>query len=210
MRLGFFEILHTEIPPRATVHQWVEVAKEAGPPFWGKLVNGVLRNLLRRKGDLTPPPFDGPAAAAAFRHSLPLWLLEMWSKELGESEMLALAAAMDQIPRLNLRVNTLKTDRDSLLVRLEAAGAEAKPGALSGDCVKVDGRLALERLPCFRRGFAPCRKASQMAAIVLDPGRAGGFWISAPLPAAKPAISAKRWRTAAISSPSICTGISWP
>ncbi len=170
LRLGFFEILHTDIPARATVNEMVELAKKSGPAFWGKLTNGVLRNLIRKQGALLPPAFAGKAEEAAFLYSLPLWLLQLWRKELGEAEMLALAAAMDRISPINLRVNTLKTNRETLTERLKEAGAEFSLGKISPDCVKYLSGPPLEQQNFFQAGLCTVQEeASQMAAIVLDP-----------------------------------------
>lgn len=170
LRLGFFEILYSDVPGRATVNEMVEMAKAAGPPFWGKLANGVLRNLLRKEGELSPPAFADKAEAAAFSYSLPLWLLRRWQRQWGEAEMLALAAAMNEIAPTHLRVNTLKTDRGALGAVLTAAGVEWSMGSLSPDGIHYVSGPPLEQLEAFRDGLCTVQEeASQMAAIVLDP-----------------------------------------
>ena len=47
LRLGVFEILHTDIPPRAAVDQAIELAKRFGTKHSPQFVNGILDRLLR-------------------------------------------------------------------------------------------------------------------------------------------------------------------
>ncbi len=50
LRLGAYQILYLDkIPPRAAVHQCVELAKIYGHKGVASLVNGVLRTLIRRQ-----------------------------------------------------------------------------------------------------------------------------------------------------------------
>jgi len=71
---------------------------------------------------------------------------------------------------VNLRVNTLKTDRETLAVRLAEADAKFALGQLSPDCVKYLDGPPLEQQNFFTSGLCTVQdEASQMAAIVLDP-----------------------------------------
>lgn len=42
LRLGIFELVYTEIPPRVAINEAIEVAKSFGGDASGKFVNGVL------------------------------------------------------------------------------------------------------------------------------------------------------------------------
>jgi len=42
LRLGIYELLYTEIPPRVAINEAIEVAKSFGGDSSGKFVNGVL------------------------------------------------------------------------------------------------------------------------------------------------------------------------
>ncbi len=42
LRLGIYELLHTDIPPRVAINEAIEVAKSFGGDSSGKFVNGVL------------------------------------------------------------------------------------------------------------------------------------------------------------------------
>ena len=42
MRLGIYELLFTDIPPRVAINESIEIAKSFGGDSSGKFVNGVL------------------------------------------------------------------------------------------------------------------------------------------------------------------------
>lgn len=52
LRLGIFELLHTETPPRVVINEAIEVAKSFGGNASGKFVNGVLGALYTEKPEV--------------------------------------------------------------------------------------------------------------------------------------------------------------
>lgn len=47
LRMGVYELLHNEIPPKVAINESIELAKEFGGPSSGKFVNGVLGSVFR-------------------------------------------------------------------------------------------------------------------------------------------------------------------
>lgn len=52
LRLGMYELLYTETPPRVVINEAIEVAKSFGGSASGKFVNGVLGALYSDKPDV--------------------------------------------------------------------------------------------------------------------------------------------------------------
>lgn len=52
LRLGIYELLFTQIPPRVAINEAIEVAKSFGGDASGKFVNGVLGTLYNDKPDV--------------------------------------------------------------------------------------------------------------------------------------------------------------
>ncbi len=52
LRLGIFELLHSEIPPRVAINEAIEVAKSFGGDASGKFVNGVLGALYNDEPEI--------------------------------------------------------------------------------------------------------------------------------------------------------------
>ena len=130
LRLGLFELLFSDgTPDHAAVDQAVELVKASGAPHAAGFANAILRRAGREGSSLAESLLgdDSTPEAAAVAHSAPLWLAQMWWSELGAEDARSLLAACNQPPELAFRVNTLRTDVDSVLERLRSAGVTAHP-----------------------------------------------------------------------------------
>ncbi|MBQ2764330.1 MAG: 16S rRNA (cytosine(967)-C(5))-methyltransferase RsmB [Firmicutes bacterium] len=170
LRAAFFEILYSGAKPHAVVNEYVNLGKKKGNIGWGKMLNGVLRNLLRKKDTLIWPDFTDLAESAAFYHSVPLWLMELWKNEYGMDTAVKLIENMDAERFPVIRVNTLKTDRDTLKVKLAEHGVDTEYGQLSKDALRTAKGADLKYLPVeIQELFTVQEESSQLVAYVLDP-----------------------------------------
>lgn len=129
LRLGLYELLFADATPdHAAVDQAVELTKTGGAAHASGLVNAVLRRAGRERAQLTAALLDDDStpAAAAVAHSAPPWLAQMWWDELGPEAARAALAACNERAEVAMRVNALRTDRESTLARLAEAGVEAQ------------------------------------------------------------------------------------
>jgi 16S rRNA (cytosine967-C5)-methyltransferase len=130
LRLGVYELLFADATPdHAAVDQAVELSKQAGAAHASGLVNAVLRRAARERDALVEELLgdDSTPEKAAVAHSAPLWLAQMWWRELGAEDACSLLAACNEPPERAFRVNTLRGEREATIVRLAAAGVEATP-----------------------------------------------------------------------------------
>ena len=80
--VGAAQILYMPgVPDFAAVNETVEAAKECANPNVAKVVNGVLRNLLRRREEIERLIADSPLAV---RESFPDELMRRWVSRFGE------------------------------------------------------------------------------------------------------------------------------
>lgn len=92
LRLGGYQILMMDqIPVRAAVDEAVKLAKKRGKnPRTAGFVNAILRNLDRRRGELSQrleEKWSGPEEVwqrLSVRYSHPLWLVEEFAGQLDE------------------------------------------------------------------------------------------------------------------------------
>lgn len=56
MRLGTYELLHTDTPPAVVIDEAVELAREFGSANSSQFVNGILDKVVQRKDEPLPPP----------------------------------------------------------------------------------------------------------------------------------------------------------
>ena len=148
LRLGLYELLFADATPdHAAVDQAVELVKGAGAGHVAGLVNAVLRRAVRERASLTTDLLgdDATPERAAVAHSAPLWLAQMWWRELGAETARSLLAACNEPAELAFRVNTLRGDREAMLTTLGEAGVEARAAAgewplAAAEEVVVEGR----------------------------------------------------------------------
>ena len=128
LRLGMYELLFADgTPDHAAVDQAVELVKRAGAAHAAGLVNAVLRRAAREREALVESLLgdDSTPEAAAVAHSAPLWLAQMWWRELGPEDARSMLAACNEPAEHAFRVNTLRTNVESVLARLRDAGVTA-------------------------------------------------------------------------------------
>ncbi|TVP68567.1 MAG: methyltransferase domain-containing protein [Nitriliruptor sp.] len=131
LRLGATQLLVSDVPARAAVDTSVQLARRAVPQRRsagaGGFVNGVLRALARRDGDLGWPDRDqDPVGNLSLSTAHPAWVVEDLLPRFGLERTAAILAADDVAPGVTLRANG---DRDALLAELVAAGIDARAGA---------------------------------------------------------------------------------
>ncbi|HXF67858.1 MAG TPA: RsmB/NOP family class I SAM-dependent RNA methyltransferase [Burkholderiales bacterium] len=120
----------------------------------------LARVKARPLDDLTP----------AERAELPDWVVERLA--LPEAELLALARGLNEPAPLDLRVNTLRAERDAVIRSLRAEGIEAAPTPYSPVGVRVKGHPAINRHPLFANGTIEVQdEASQLVCFLVAPKR---------------------------------------
>lgn len=113
-----------------------------------------------------------PALSPAEQADLPDWLAGHLLALMGETEFLDLARALNQPAPLDLRVNTLKADRDAVLARFaqEGIAAVACPFAPAG--IRLAGKPVLNKHPLFLDGSVEVQdEGSQLLGYLLQPKR---------------------------------------
>lgn len=152
-------------PEYATVDAAVAATRALGRPRLAKLVNGVLRNWLRRRDELEEAAESDPEARAAH----PRWLLDQFAADWPEAWPAIVAAGNDKGP-MWLRVNARRTDPAAYRERLAQAGIEAVPGPVP-EALRLDQPVEVAKLPGFAAGEVSVQDAAaQLAAGLLAPG----------------------------------------
>ena len=129
LHLGLYQVLRMErIPAAAAVDTTVELAKRSRLARLAPVVNGLLRSALRaRQAGQTLPCPESAAERLALSHSLPVWLAEkllVWT-EPSQAERVAIAC--NQVPPLDLRVNSLRSTPHAVMAELAEAGVVTQP-----------------------------------------------------------------------------------
>ncbi|MFZ0043227.1 MAG: 16S rRNA (cytosine(967)-C(5))-methyltransferase RsmB [Solirubrobacteraceae bacterium] len=109
LRLGLMQLLLLGgVAEHAAVHESVELAKRDSRAGAG-LVNAVLRRATREGAAAIENLDDETPEHAAILRSVPVWLAELWWRELGPERARAELATINVAPESALRVNALVT-----------------------------------------------------------------------------------------------------
>ncbi|MQX36285.1 RsmB/NOP family class I SAM-dependent RNA methyltransferase [Roseospira navarrensis] len=158
-------VLTDRLPPKAIKALFTGQGHDPEP------LTSAERTLADRLVGQPLEPREMPEAA---RLELPDWLLPALTESLGPDWRAALAALNAEAP-LDLRANTLKTDRDGARAALAEAGIKATDGPLAPLALRVAGRVNLAATAPFRDGLVEVQDAgSQVAAALagVTPGMA--------------------------------------
>jgi 16S rRNA (cytosine967-C5)-methyltransferase len=137
LRLALYQLRNLDrIPPRAAIHESVELVKRARKRSAAPFVNAVLRKLAAAAPlpHLSASTEENSASPESLAHSFahPAWLVERWVRAYG------LAAARDichydqSIPATAIRLRDPAAEND-----LRAEGIELAPGALLASARRV-------------------------------------------------------------------------
>jgi len=139
--VGAAQILYMpDVPDFAAVSETVDAAKGCENPSIAKVVNGVLRNVIRRREEFEKMIADAPLEE---RESFPTALVRRWERRFGTENAARLCAWH------NTPAETFIARRDGSFVKLERGQrVEDIPGYAEGDFIVQDPgtRLAIELL----------------------------------------------------------------
>ncbi|WP_230353540.1 16S rRNA (cytosine(967)-C(5))-methyltransferase RsmB [Lelliottia sp. WAP21] len=162
--VGFYQLLHTRIPPHAALAETVEGAVAIKRPQLKGLINGVLRQFQRQQDELL-----AEFAQSEHRFLHPEWLLKRLKKAYPES-WAAIVEANNQRPPMWLRVNRIHHSRDEWLALLEEAGMQGAVHSEYPDAVRLVSPAPVLSLPGFEQGWVTVQDASAQGCMAyLEP-----------------------------------------
>jgi len=164
LRLGVFQVLYMDrIPASAAVNTAVELAKSVSAPWTVRFVNAILR---RTAAGPIPPP-RGPAE----ENDIPDWLFSRWTRRFGKKQAPEVFHAVNAVPPITLRVNTLRTSRSELLTLLSKHASETFATAFSPEGISICApSTAVFDLPGYAEGhFQVQDEAAQITGHILSP-----------------------------------------
>jgi 16S rRNA (cytosine967-C5)-methyltransferase len=173
LRIGLFQIICLDrIPVSAAVNTSVEMAKSITEPYVVRYVNGLLRNAARKYQQVPyPDAKQDPLLALEIQKSFPDWIVKRWINRFGLEDTGLLCDAVNTIPPLTIRCNTLKTDRRTLLKYVERDVDQAENTSYSPDGLFLSNpRRSIPKIRAFEDGmFQVQDEAAQLVTFLLHP-----------------------------------------
>ena len=174
LRLSIFHLLYLDsIPPHAVLHQAGELAKQQGGAGKCSYINGLLRNLLRKKEELPFPDRNHRKEYLSVVHSHPRWIIDHWLETHSFEEVEEICRVDNLPPPIFARCNLLKITPEELESEFKLDGVEFE---------RQDGPVAFWRikpgrpigsLRSFRDGHFQVQDISSIRAVELlnpEPG----------------------------------------
>jgi 16S rRNA (cytosine967-C5)-methyltransferase len=156
LRLGAYQLGYLDgVPARAAVNESVELVREARLEKAVGFANAVLRRVAEGGRSLVEGLPERTAVEAALKQSYPDWVAELWWREHGKEEALALMRALNEPPETVVRLNRRKPES----ARLEGTPDPDLPDALRVE--RVD-EAAIERGLVW-----PQSRGSQLAGLAV-------------------------------------------
>lgn len=170
LRLGACQILlEDRIPESAACNTAVALCKELEMEGLAGVCNGVLRNLVRQKDELTwPDPEENAVKALSIRHSVPEWLVEKLLADWGD-EAINLMAFHSHDSYITVRPNLTKLDDAAFEAFLKEKVWENEPGKVAHSW-RIRNMAEIAHDAGFVGGkFSIQSQSSMMAAMAVEP-----------------------------------------
>jgi len=173
LRIGLFQIKFlSRIPVSAAVNTSVEMTKFIAPPWVVGYVNATLRNAAKEYQTVPFPELsEDPVNAIASEKSFPKWLSKRWVNRLGIKETFALCDAINSIPPITIRTNSLKSTREKLMNSLMFEVEHIVKTHYSSNGISFSNpKKPISEIKAFEKGWFQVQdEAAQLVTLFLNP-----------------------------------------
>ena len=119
IRIGLYQLIYLDrIPPHAAINEAVSLCSKKSSGF----ANAILRSFLR-KGGITLPEAKSPLEYLSVAYSVDIPLISKLISIYGYTETEKILTAINQAPPTTLRVNTLLTDKNTLMEKIPSSAS---------------------------------------------------------------------------------------
>lgn len=166
LRSGAYQILFMEtVPDAAVCNETVSIAKKRKFASLQGYVNGVLRNLSRRKNEIPyPDSHKEPVAYMSVVYSMPEWLVEHFIKSYDEAVAEKILRAFLESAPVTLRMeeSLSKEAADTLFAKWEESGVIVTRHPYLPYAVQIQRAEGLKRLHGYDEGLFTVQDVSSM------------------------------------------------
>ena len=173
LRIALYQLMFMERPSHAAVNEAVDMGEHRGEKA---LLNAVLRRASSDRDALfaLPPRDKDELRYLSLAYAMPKDKVRVFAREFGIERTESILAAYAKRPHFCLRINPLKTTRETLLDRFRNAGIDAIPSPITPDGIRVKSVANPTLLPGFDQGFFFVQdESSQLALRALAPSSDG-------------------------------------
>lgn len=170
LRESIYQIIFLDkIPKSAAVNEGVNLAKRYGNKGSVGFTNAILRNISKNDYQELFDE-DDELARISKTMSMPKWIIdELKNGGLDNKKILEVCKNSNIRPKVTIRVNNLKTNKEELKRKLNKEGLEVKASILE-DFLVLERANGIENLDSFKQGlFTVQDEAAGLTALILNP-----------------------------------------
>lgn len=152
LRMSIYQILFLDrVPKSAAVNEGVNLAKRYGHKASSNFVNAVLRKVDKKDYEEFFS-IENDVERISKTTSMPAWIVEELLRQNTVEKVEEICQASNLKPKLYIRANRLKTDKQMLTERLEKKEIKIEGGSTE-DFLILEGIKNIENLEEFKRGM---------------------------------------------------------
>ncbi|MDF2800110.1 MAG: rsmB [Anaerocolumna sp.] len=174
LRMSLYQIEYmSQVPDSAVCNEAVKLVKSKGFASLSGFVNGVLRNIIRDKENITYPLEEDRVNYLSITYSMPEWILDSWLKEYDYAVVKGMLEAFLKEKETIIRCNTSKITVEDLKEKLEKEEIKIIPGSYIEEALGISNYNYLSQLQSFQEGYFLVQDESSMmvgAAAGVKPG----------------------------------------
>ena len=164
LRMGIYQILYMDqVPDSAACNEAVKLAKKRGFSRLSGFVNGVLRNISRKKDEIQYPSREKNLETyLSVAYSIPEWIIKFFQKTYDNETVEKIIASYLEERKTTLCCLISKGGKEAVRKELEAEGVTVEDGSLIENAVQISDYDFLYRLKAFREGSCYVQDESSM------------------------------------------------
>lgn len=175
LRLGVYQILFMDkIPHNASVDSAVNLTKKhCKNPKAAGMVNGILRNFIRQLDSLPEISQENPMETLAIQYSHPMWLVNLFAREVAAADLPALLEANNQNPPITAMVNTVISSQREVISSLEQENVTVSVHPWVDNCLVLSHTGNIEKLTAFAEGWLYIQDPASRLAVEASGAESG-------------------------------------
>ena len=170
IRMSIYQIIFLDkIPKSAAVNEGVNLTKKYGNKGSIGFTNAILRKIDKKDYEEFFKEKDEMKKISK-AYSMPKWIIDELKKDgLDNKKILEICKNSNIKPKMSIRVNNLKTNKEELKNMLENENIQAEEGILE-DFLILEKASGIENLEIFKKGFFTVQdEVAGLTALILNP-----------------------------------------
>lgn len=146
LRMSVYQLFYMDrVPDSAVCNEAVKIAVKRKFTGLKGFVNGVLRNISRKKENISWPD-------DSIRFSIPEWMVSLWERTYGRDTARLIMESFLKNKKITVRCNFAKASKEDILKSLRKQGVKAFESGIGDGIIYLEQFDHMEGLEAFQKG----------------------------------------------------------